>query len=342
MGHLRINLLWKFLKFVLVLSVIAACAHHNVVSVSREPSNKRESPPNENNEGVVEIDNLSDFSRVVVISDVHGTYDKVLTLLRAGQIINDKNQWIARNALFIITGDSIDKGDKSLEVLSLWISLQKQAESKGGRLVHTLGNHEAELLAWPNKSNKKATEFFKELDRNKISKDEFFDGTTLVPWVEFIRNEPVLLRVGKWFFFHSGFYPDMNWNEFKVKAKEVLSSGDYENNFLIKEISLLESKDWEMDKDKVGDMLKRLNKIGIFGVVFGHQPGAFGVRGKSAVREKGRLIKIDNGMAPKSADGDDNEGSLLVFPNPRELANNERPHVYVINHNGKDKEIDSD
>lgn len=47
-------------------------------------------------------------------------------------------------------GDLIDKGPSSVEVIKLLMALQIAATKTGGRVVVTLGNHEAEFLVDPN------------------------------------------------------------------------------------------------------------------------------------------------------------------------------------------------
>jgi hypothetical protein len=68
-------------------------------------------------------------------------------------------------------------------------------------------------------------------------------------------------------------------------------------------------------------------------VVFGHQPKAMKIADESGISRDGRLIKIDNGMAP---DAGSNDGSILVFPNPKELTDeNKTPETQTINARGQ-------
>ena len=67
-----------------------------------------------------------------------------------------------------------------------------------------------------------------------------------------------------------------------------------------------------------------LSGDGLTGVVFGHQPEAFGLSGTvgpySATDH--RLVKIDSGMAP---DAGAHPGCMLVFPKPQELTQDAPP-----------------
>lgn len=295
----------------------------------RAPNQVQEAGP-----GVITVADPSIYSRVFVISDVHGMYDNVLRVLQAGGVIDTQANWAAGNSLLVITGDSIDKGAKSIEVMDLWIKLQGQARSVGGELVHTLGNHEAEFLANPSMTNKKAVELIAEMQSLRIPMSDL--TMTITSRGQFIHSEPVALRVGTWLFCHSGFYPDMRWDDFSAKAQQVIGSQSYDDDFLIGSNSILETKKWEQDPSLVKGLLSRMNQMGLYGIVFGHQPGAFGIQGRSAAKAQGRLIKIDNGMAPEAGG---NPGSLLVFTSPKQMRGYSYPVIKVISANGSQKTL---
>lgn len=314
------KILLSFIASLALLSNIG-CTHPALnESGTRAPNQAQDSSP-----GVVSITNPAAYSLVYVISDVHGMYDNVIPLLQAGKVIDKNGNWAAGNALFIVTGDSIDKGSKSIEVIDLWIKLQQQARSAGGDLIHTLGNHEAEFLATPNASNKKAIELISEMQQMRIPLSDL--TTTSTVRGRFIHAEPVTLRVGNWLFSHSGYYPNMSWNDFSRKANSVIASQAYDDDFLIGSDSILEMKKWEIDPSLASGVLSRMSAMGIYGSVFGHQPEAFGVKKRSAARAQGRLIKIDNGMAPEAGA---NPGSLLVFASPQQMTGNTYPDIRVI------------
>ena len=126
---------------------------------------------------IVEVDTPED---VYALGDVHGDYERLLTVLVAAKIIPadpgppDKVQWQAAKAVLVCTGDFIDKYDQSMRVIALLRALQGAAEKAGGRLVITLGNHEAEFLANPRV--KKAAEFVKELEGKNLKPEDVAAG----------------------------------------------------------------------------------------------------------------------------------------------------------------------
>jgi predicted MPP superfamily phosphohydrolase len=92
---------------------------------------------------------------VFAISDVHGDPDRLAEVLLAAKLIAtlpsapDQVKWAGDKSVLVITGDLIDKWNKSLQVIALLRALQRDAASHGGRVIILMGNHEAEFLAKP-------------------------------------------------------------------------------------------------------------------------------------------------------------------------------------------------
>jgi len=220
-----------------------------------------------NNMGVIEIDHPENYSRVVAISDVHGMYDNLVTLLTSVHLIDENHHWTGGSALLIVVGDSIDKGPDSVDVLDLWMSLVPQARALGGDVVHSLGNHEAEFLADP--TNSKASVFVNELSQKNIPLDAVLNPT--YPRAAYLRSMPVAVRVGNWLFAHAGLYLQVEWPTFVSQARYVLQAGDYSNVFLSDDNSILESHGWWKDPDTVNNLGAALSSNHFYGVVFGQE-----------------------------------------------------------------------
>jgi len=300
-----------------------------------EPKTDAE-PPEEivsasGNVGVAEIPDVSAFRQVVALSDVHGMFANLARLLSACRIITPEGHWLADRTLLIVTGDSIDKGPQSLEVIDLWRTLCVEAPRRRSRVVVLLGNHEAEFLANPHK--KKSAALRDELKTQGLDVEEVTDSTH--PRARFLRSLPLAARVGKrWLFCHAGWIPKMDYADFVAQAQSVLQSGDYESDLLLDESSILEKsvdsegEKWWKSAAEVKDLEDRLTQDGLYGVVFGHQPAAFGLAAAVGAYDAkdARLIKIDSGMAP---DAGSHPGHLLLFTTPEELMRNQRPaHIF--------------
>ena len=79
---------------------------------------------------------------VVAIADVHGDFDDFVAILQRAGLIDKQNHWAGGKAVFVQTGDLIDRGPKPREVMDLMMALEKEAPQAGGRVVALLGNHE--------------------------------------------------------------------------------------------------------------------------------------------------------------------------------------------------------
>ena len=117
---------------------------------------------------IVQIDTSED---IFAIGDVHGDYDRLVKLLAAAKIIErpadpdavnpEAVRWIAGKAVLVFTGDLIDKGPHSLQVVRLAASMRKAAAGSGGHVITLMGNHEAEFLA--DSTEKKVKDFAQDL-----------------------------------------------------------------------------------------------------------------------------------------------------------------------------------
>jgi hypothetical protein len=82
-------------------------------------------------------------SRIVAIGDVHGDYDALRAILRQAALVDDAGRWSGGDAVFVQTGDILDRGENVREVMDLLMALGPQAQAAGGRVEVLLGNHEA-------------------------------------------------------------------------------------------------------------------------------------------------------------------------------------------------------
>jgi hypothetical protein len=278
--------------------------------------------------GTVEISDPSIYTDIYAISDVHGMYSHLSSLLRNAGLIDSASHWSAGKALLIIVGDSIDKGPQSVEVIDLWIRLTSEASGQGGRVIHLLGNHEAEFLADPY-NDSKAAALVAELHSRGLGVDDFTNPSR--PHGAFLRSMPLAARVGSWLFCHAGLFPEMRWRAFQVKAQKLLSSAAYSDDFITGKKSILEAKNWWKKDEARSSLLKRLEADGILGVVQGHQPGAYNINDRIGAVENGRLVKIDTGMAPQAASS---PGQILHIVHPAELSGARAPRMEVIEPTG--------
>jgi hypothetical protein len=80
--------------------------------------------------------------RVVAVGDIHGAFDNFVAILRAAQVIDNRNRWSGQRAVLVQTGDILDRGPDSRKAIDLLRRLERDAQRAGGRVVSLLGNHE--------------------------------------------------------------------------------------------------------------------------------------------------------------------------------------------------------
>ncbi|MCG9730563.1 metallophosphoesterase [Shewanella sp. Isolate13] len=91
-------------------------------------------------------DSYDGVKKVVALSDVHGQYDVLITLLKNQNIIDADNNWAFGDGHMVMTGDMFDRGDQINEVLWFMYKLDRQAKAAGGMLHLLMGNHEQMVL----------------------------------------------------------------------------------------------------------------------------------------------------------------------------------------------------
>jgi len=80
--------------------------------------------------------------RIVAIGDIHGAYTSFVSILRLAGLLDDQGRWAGGQATLVQTGDILDRGAGVRPVMDLLMTLERQAEAAGGRVVVLLGNHE--------------------------------------------------------------------------------------------------------------------------------------------------------------------------------------------------------
>ena len=89
-------------------------------------------------------DTYKGVDRIVAIGDVHGDYDQFVNVLRTAGLIDEKEgKWSGGKTHLVQTGDLLDRGPASRQVMDLLMELEKQAKKAGGAVHVLIGNHEA-------------------------------------------------------------------------------------------------------------------------------------------------------------------------------------------------------
>lgn len=254
---------------------------------------------------IVEVD---EADQLYALSDPHGHYDELLQVLVANHLIASANadptkvKWTGGTGVLLVLGDSIDKGEKSLEVIDLLRTLEHQAPGSGGRVIVTMGNHEAEFLADPR--NDKATSTGEDeegvvsqlaasgVDPAKLAACKDTDGRG-----RWLADLPLGVRVKKWFFAHGGNTGGRSLADLRDKLERSLAKNGFSDDDIIGGDSLLQAQQWYGNPKDGNAGEKEVDGLGhVEHIVFGHDPGAFDDRGRMRQSKNGLLVKVDVAM----------------------------------------------
>ena len=267
---------------------------------------------------IIQLDTSED---IFAIGDAHGDWQRLAMVLAGAKLIDapvpDQVKWTGGKAVLVITGDMIDKGPDSIGVIALVGALRSDAAAHGGRVVITMGNHEAEFLATP--GGKKTKDFSDELvkahlDPNKVAACDGDIGA-------FLCTLPIAVRVNDWFFSHGG-----NTNGRTIDQLEAAIDAGAKESFdtpeLVGDNSILEARlnkqgpcslPWIQDGCSKTHPKRLLldgyiQTLGVHHLVQGHQPGNVkfpdGVKREQGhfYQRYGLLFLIDAGMSSGIAD----------------------------------------
>ena len=92
----------------------------------------------------VEIEGVSS---VFMLGDVHGQFDRVVTLLGNAGLIDAELRWTGGENHLVFLGDIFDRGHDVTRVLWFLYGLERQAAEAGGAVHVVLGNHELMVMS---------------------------------------------------------------------------------------------------------------------------------------------------------------------------------------------------
>lgn len=256
---------------------------------------------------IVEVDTEQE---IYALGDVHGDYERLVSLLLAAKIIAadpakpEAMQWSAGKSILVCLGDMIDKGDHSYHVLVALRALRVSADQAGGQVILLSGNHEAEFIAGDGK-NKKAAEFIKELKAKDIKPEDVAAGKDDEGIGEMLRTLPFAARVNDWFFAHAGNTHGLSLKKLRSDIEEGINKDGFKADVLQNADSLLLARSnqpspwWEKEGEKPEAGEERLREfvkeLGVKHLVVGHVPGKVTFADQT-VRPAGEIYHKFDGM----------------------------------------------
>lgn len=152
----------------------------------------------------IDADHVSGVKTLVALSDVHGQYQVLKTLLKAHGVIDDTGNWALKDGHLVMTGDMFDRGPEVNEVLWFMYELDRAARAAGGMVHLLMGNHEQMVLQGDLRYVN---------DRYRISSaligrpyDALYDRDTEIG--QWLRSKNTLVKINDMLFMHGGVSPE--------------------------------------------------------------------------------------------------------------------------------------
>lgn len=143
-------------------------------------------------------------TRVAVLSDLEGNAAFLEQALRRLGVVDASGEWTYGSGHLVVLGDSVDRGRNVFAVLWRLHGLSGQAATSGGAVHVVLGNHEQYMLRTnPSRAN---AEHLHALNAMGGYRHAFATDTMIGEW---LRRQPVALKLGTVLFVHGGVSPQV-------------------------------------------------------------------------------------------------------------------------------------
>ena len=226
--------------------------------------------------------------RLVIIGDIHGDIKRLKTILIDAKIINNNIEWIAEptNTVVVQMRDQVDSlnRDESIaewevlddvEVIYFTNLLDKFAQSKGGRFISIIGNHE-----FMNVIGNYSYVSSKSMANNENKRRELFKAKGVLSPI--LSKRPIVLKIGELFFCHAGLttkhlellkkygkdisYINRIWKNFVLHGNVLKEDKELFDNILLDYNGIL----WTRELDNQNDLNELLKSINCTFMFVGH------------------------------------------------------------------------
>jgi len=173
-------------------------------------------------------------SSIFVMGDIHGQYERMVEMLRKGEVIDHDLNWSWGDGHLVFIGDILDRGEGVMEALWLVYKLEKQAESHNGKVHLLLGNHEAMILK--NDIRYISNKYYSLTSNLGVDYNELFSENTVIG--KWLRTKNVVEKIGSTMFIHAGIssellFLDMSLEKINLAFRDYLNVKDKEDYSVI-------------------------------------------------------------------------------------------------------------
>lgn len=148
---------------------------------------------------------FSGVDSLFVVGDVHGEFERLVTLLRNAGVIDEQLRWTGGRKHVVLVGDMTDRGPDVMRTLWFLHRLEREAAAARGRVHIVLGNHEIMVMLDDLRYVSRKEMTVAEL--HGVPYWRLFDSqrSILGRW---LATKPALLRIDRVLLAHGGVSPD--------------------------------------------------------------------------------------------------------------------------------------
>lgn len=190
------------------------------------------------NQNDISINNI-DKRKIIAIGDIHGDLYAARTALKIAKLIDDSDNWIAKDIILVQTGDQIDRGDNDKEIIDLFEKIENQAPKYNSVIYQLNGNHEIMNSSGDMRYvTEKSYEAFKNLSidisnpmLNNIPQDKKYRYAAFLPgglYAKKLSKRNTILKLGDNIFVHGALLPahvDYGIEKINNEVKDWLDNG---------------------------------------------------------------------------------------------------------------------
>jgi Calcineurin-like phosphoesterase. len=148
--------------------------------------------------------NLTKKVKTFILSDPHGRMDCLVSILKAGGVIDENLKWSFGPNRLVMIGDVMDRGDDVTQIFWLLYELELEAAEAGGSLTFVYGNHEPMVLAGDLRyTRKKYKDLAKQL---QLTVPKLYGKNTEIG--NWLAHTNTMVKVGDDLFVHAGLSKD--------------------------------------------------------------------------------------------------------------------------------------
>lgn len=140
-------------------------------------------------------------SKILIISDIEGNFDKLYNILLSNRVIDKNYKWTFENNYLVLNGDFIDRGLNSIQVLWLIYELERQSKN----VIFLLGNHEEMNCRGNSKYNSRKQDALNIILRSNSSY-YFHENSEIGKW---LRQKNSVQIIDDIMIMHGGFSPNL-------------------------------------------------------------------------------------------------------------------------------------